>query len=104
MGPLCHTLLNLLCRDQGTWQRKGWKELKSLEEGEERCGRFLLDLIGGLESQPHSSCGFPAEDQDGQHSIVGGGGDHEAPPSAEELLAVLAWGGEFFFPQGCGYW
>lgn len=64
---------------------------------------FPLDLICLLHSQTHGSCGFPAEDQDGQHSIPGGGGDHEAPPSAEELLAVVAWGGACF-SQGCGYW
>lgn len=68
---------------------------------EERCEMFLLELIGLLHSQTHSSCGFPAEDQ-GQHSIMGGEGDHEAPPSAEELLTVVAWGGVRFFPQRRG--
>lgn len=61
------------------------------------------DMPGWYAFENSQTCGLPAQDRDSQHSILGGKGDHETPPLAEELLAVVAWEGVFYF-QGCGYW
>lgn len=62
------------------------------------CEKFLLDMkcLDDMYLKTQSSCGLPAQDGDSQHSIVDGRENHEAPPLAEELLAV--------YFQGCGCW
>lgn len=64
---------------------------------------FPLDLICLLHSQTHAAVDSLQKIKMVNIPSRVGGGDHEAPPSAEELLAVVAWGGACF-SQGCGYW
>lgn len=80
------------CRDQGTWQKKGWKECKSWRrdaaKGVFRTWRASVILTN---SQLGVTCPR-ARQATLQHGL---GGDHEAPPLAKGL-----WSGEGYFISG----
>lgn len=61
------------CRDQGTWQKKGWKECKSWRG--RCCERCLPDMacLSDTHSQTHS-WGLPAQEQDRRHCSMAWGG------------------------------